>query len=531
MPVSDWNRPRAPGKGGALALALLGGLTVAGCRAQSAPPPEDSDGPGDSGDGSAGSDTADPPPETATLTHSFGMYSLAPLEELQPCIQWTPGNEQPLYVQAVTLASDGGYHHSNWFVAPEELYPGDDGFFPCSDRDFSELDAATQGTVLTAQSTQSRYERMALPPGVVVKIPPRHKILAGAHLLNLADEAYETEMRLSLELIHPREVEVVVVPFRMSYYALDLPPFTRTRFTGRCNIGNVYESTSGRPFDLKIYYLLPHYHYLGDYFDLSVLGGPGDGQSVFRLEGFNADANGQAYPEPVDLTGADGLSFSCGYHNWTDKSLLWGVGDNEMCVMLGLADSRTVIDASVGANTVVGTDGELLLNQGPCGVLSLPKDPAQSLPTDQELEVPLYVPPSDPSDEDLLPIDPCVDAPAASAPPVDASLTRLRDTLLVSSCQYSSCHDGAAAAAGLDLAAPDLHTELLDHVVQGPTDLPLVAPGDPEGSWLYRLVSRCEPTGRDDQAVAHMPLNSPRLADEVHIARLRGWIEAGAPDN
>ena len=107
--------------------------------------------------------TGEQPPETALLVHSFGEYALGPLEETEPCAQWTLHNEQPLYVNTVTLSNDGGYHHSNWLVVPEDSFAGDDGFFDCEDRGFSQLLAAVSGTVLFAQSTQSRYE--AQEPG------------------------------------------------------------------------------------------------------------------------------------------------------------------------------------------------------------------------------------------------------------------------------------------------------------------------------------------------------------------------------
>lgn len=477
--------------------------------------------------GSTGADD----PNRASVTHSFGSYTLAPRQENQPCIQWTLNNEQAVYVEAVTLVNDGGFHHSNWFVIPDALYPGDDGFFTCSERGFTELDAAVQGTVLTAQSTQSRYERMELPPGVMIKIPPRHKIVAGGHLLNLADADYETELRMTLDIVHPSEVEVVAAPFRLTYYDLDIPSFTEARFSSTCDFSGLYQSAAGKPLDLKLYYVLPHYHYLGNYFDLTVSGGPRDGESVFRLDGFNAGANGQGFAEPIDLTGAQGFSFTCGFDNWTDKPVGWGIGDQEMCVMLGLADSAVLIDGSASANQVVGTDGEILLNESSCSVIGLPKNGDQGMPTAAELEAPLYVPPSDPGDAGLPPVDDCVDVPESATPSTEATLSRVRDTLLVSTCQFSACHAGSQSAAGLDLAAADLHTELLDHTVLANTDLPLVTPGDPERSWLYQVVARCQPKDADGKVVSHMPLNSPQLSDPGLVAVLREWILAGALDD
>jgi len=516
-------------------LVLGTSLALVGCNDDGlgSPAPAQETGVGSSGgsDGTGEEPTGEGEGDRASVTHSFGTYSLTPREETEPCIQWTLNNDRAIYIEAVTLVNDGGFHHSNWYVVPESLYPGEDGYFRCSERGFTELDAAVQGTVLTAQSTQSRYERMELPPGVVIKVPPRHKLVAGGHLLNLADADYDTELRVTLDIVHPRHVEVVASPFRLTYYDLDIPAFTEARFTSSCNFANTYENAAGRPLDLKLYYVLPHYHYLGNYFDLTVRGGPRDGQSVFRLDGFDAAANGAAFPEPVDLTGAEGFSFTCGFDNWTDKSVGWGIGDQEMCMMLGLVDSAVLIDAAATNGQVVGTEGEILLNQSPCGVFGLPKNPAQTMPSEDELAAPLYVPPSDPGDAGLPPVDECDDVPPTAAPGTAATLSQLRDTLLVSTCQFSACHQGAGAAAGLDLAADDLHAELMDHEVRANTSLPLVAPGDPEGSWLYRLVAECEPTDAAGNVVSHMPLNSPRLSDPGLVAALREWIAAGAKDD
>ncbi len=520
-----------------LGVLLGASLTVASC-GDDLPAAVDDAGPGPSTSGGSASTGADesgssgePEQDRAAVTHSFGVYALGPRQESQPCIQWTLQNEGAIYIEAVTLVNDGGFHHSNWFVVPDELYPGEDGFFSCESRGFTELSAAVQGTVLTAQSTQSRYEKMELPAGVVIKVPPRHKVIAGGHMLNLADADYDTELRMTLDIVHPRLVEIVAAPFRLTYYDLDIPGFTEARFTSSCNLSNTYESAAGKPLDLKLYYVLPHYHYLGNYFDLTVLGGPRDGESVFRIDGFNADANGGGFPEPIDLTDATGFSFTCGYDNWTDKTVGWGIGDQEMCVMLGLADSAVLMDAQAGNSQIVGTDGEILLNESSCGVVGLPKNPAQGMPSEEELAAPLYVPPSDPGDVGLPPVDDCADVPDDATPSTQAALSQLRNTLFVSTCQFSSCHGSSNAASGLDLATADLHAELMGHAVQADTELPLIDPGNPDGSWLYQLVSRCQPTDASGNVVLHMPLNSPRLSDPGLVAALREWIAAGAPDN
>jgi hypothetical protein len=486
------------------------------------------DAPADDDAGSSSTGEPEPDdPDRETIVHSFGVLDLAPLEETQPCIQWTLHNEAPIYVQTVRLTNDGGSHHSNWFVVPEDVFPGDDGYFDCNARGFAELDAAVAGTVLFAQSTQSRYDEQRLPEGVVIKIPPHHKVVAGGHFLNLADAPYSTEMRMAFDLVHPKLVEVVAAPFRLTYYDLEIPAMRQSRFSGDCDMGGTYQDAVGRPLDLKLYYVTPHYHYLGNWFDLFIEGGPRDGENVFHFDGFNASSNGKSFDPPIDMSGADGFRFTCGYDNWRDKSIGWGVGDQEMCVMLGLADSAVLMDASVSVGAVVGEQDGVVMNEGNCMVVGLPKNEAQGLPGADEIAAPMYVPPQEPGDVELPPVPECVDQDPETAPHEPATLASISATLLESSCSYSSCH-GPGGAGGINFRATDLHAELLGHQVRANTSLPLVAPGDPDNSWLYRLLSQCEPTDDDGNVLTHMPYNAPTLARPELVAKVRAWIEAGA---
>ena len=510
---------RAPAPGDAASEATTEAATTAAASSTDAP-----DDPTTGGEAS---------PETARLVHSFGTFSLSPLQETQPCVQWTLGNEQAVYVNAVTLVNDGGYHHSNWFVVPEDVFAGDDGYWDCWDRDFTEIEAAVEGTVLFAQSTQSRNEVMALPQGVVVKVPPRHKVIAQTHLLNLGSTALDTELRLALDIIHPRDVDVVVAPMHLDYRDLEILADSRTRFTGHCSFAETYEKSIGHPLDLKLYYVLPHYHGFGESFRLEVIGGPRDGEVLFNLDGFNGDANGRAFDPPIDLTGAQGLRFSCGYNNWLPTTLGYGNGDGEMCMMLGLADARVMIESRVvEGSKPVGVDGDVILYEAECANYGVFKNPAQGPPTQAEKDGPLYVPPREPGDVDLEPTKPCVDSDPAAAPSEPPTLTTLRGAVFTPSCTFSSCHDASAPAAGLDLqTAAGLRDRLLAHTVVADTARPLVAPGDPDSSWLYTLVSTCDPTDSKGQVVKHMPYNAPTLMPDPLVAQVRAWIAAGALDD
>lgn len=203
-----------------------------------------------------------------------------------------------------------------------------------------------------------------------------------------------------------------------------------------------------------------------------------------------------------------------------------------MCVMLGLADSAVLMDGTVGAGAIVGEQDGIVMNEGNCQVIGLPKNDAQTLPSPEEIAAALYVPPSSPGDAELPPVPECVDVDPEHPPHEPATLGSISATLLESTCLFSSCHGGdGAMAGGLDLRPDGLHARLMNHAVAGNTDLPLVAPGDPDGSWLYRRIADCAPLDGDGNPVQHMPFNAPTLSRPELVTKVRAWIEAGAADD
>ncbi|HEY0134393.1 MAG TPA: hypothetical protein VGB85_09945, partial [Nannocystis sp.] len=348
------------------------------------------------------------------------------------------------------------------------------------------------------------------------------------HTLNTSPRDATSGLWLTLELQHPRAVSAVVSPMSLQYRALDIPGGQESRFTGVCDLQAAHGFVSPEPLDLRVHYILPHYHYLGNYFDVTVIGGERDGESIYNLTGFNGEGNGKTFDPPLALPGATGLRFTCGYDNWRNQSVQWGNGDGEMCVLLALVESDAVMGATVDAlNHLVGAREGIHYYEGLCLAGAVAKQPSQGPPSADERAGPLYVPPVDPADADLPPVPACVDVDPAIAADEPATLRSIRDTIFAPSCTFSACH-GEAAVAGLDLQADDLRARLLAHAVAG---TPLITPGDPERSWLYQVLSRCEPTTPDGLGARHMPLNAPFLLAPALVNKVRAWIVAGAPDD
>jgi hypothetical protein len=328
------------------------------------------------GDPSAG---CDPSREACVYEHHFPVYTIAPGTDISGlCQSWAIGNDQELWVNRVDVENDGYLHHSNWVFAPERHHDVPDGIWPCKDQQIDELVVALLGGVIYAQSTQAKEETQAFPDGVAIRLPPRARIIAFTHMLNVSDASVETQLRVKLNTITPAAATVKLAPFRLTYYDLTLPPEAESIFEGTCEIRDSYEDLMGTPFRSRLYYVLPHFHELATRFELRLAGGPRDGERIYDVQGRFGEANGLTFDPPLDLAaaGATGLTFACHFDNPRDEVVGWGLGDKEMCVMLGFADSDMAFDASIdhGKGAPVGERDGKALHQGPCNVFAFPFD-------------------------------------------------------------------------------------------------------------------------------------------------------------
>jgi hypothetical protein len=326
-------------------------------------------------DGTAGG-PCDPLREACTLSHEFPSRTIvAGDEEETQCQSWTMHNPTELWVTAVDFDAGAAWHHSNWFYVPDTEYPMPDGFWTCEDAGFSELVAALLGGFLFAQSTQSTHETQAFPPGAAIRIPPYSRVIASTHLLNFSDQPVTTTSTITLHSVPVADVTVKLTPFRLTYHDLHLPAGQVSNFSTTCDVASEYQRRIGEPLQFRLYHVLSHYHTLGTAFRLSVAGGSQDGVQLFERVGeANGDTLGRALDPPMDLSDMTGLTFGCEYDNPRAVEVGWGIGDQEMCVMAGFAETKMAFDAIVedGDNTVVGTTEGVVQNTGTCTLSGFP---------------------------------------------------------------------------------------------------------------------------------------------------------------
>ncbi|MEZ4401059.1 MAG: hypothetical protein R3B06_13630 [Kofleriaceae bacterium] len=317
----------------------------------------------------------DPAHAACVLERTLSTTTIAAGEEISDlCQSWTLDNPEEIWVDSVAMRNGGGYHHSNWFFVPDELYAQPDGSWRCSAAGFDELVAAIAGGFLFAQSTQVATEDQTFHDGAAIRIPPYSRIIGSTHLLNTGDAPLASPMALALHTLPPEQVAVKLVPSRATYFDLHLAPGKTSTVSTSCELAQNYQRTIGAPFKERLHYALPHYHKLGTRASISLVGGPRDGEEIVTATGFG-ETTGHAFSPPLDVAaaGATGLRFSCTFANPTAAEVAWGIGDQEMCEFALFVDSDMAFDGSVkrGTGAMVGVDAAgAELHEGPCDMFT-----------------------------------------------------------------------------------------------------------------------------------------------------------------
>jgi len=308
---------------------------------------------------------------------TFGPFDVAPNQEISDqCVQITLHNDTALFINQVELTTGPGFHHSNWFFVPAEdpakgvvgAFPGPDGQFTCADRSFDQAIAAFKGGVLFAQSTQSSHDLQAFPTGAAIKIPAGSKLVTTIHLLNATDKTLHLTPTITLTPIAESAVVTRLSGVSFEDHALGIPPSSKSRFQLDCDLmpawQNLYDfgNVASPVPDFKIYYALAHYHSLGTGMTIEGLRADNTATTIFTTANRAGDGLGSTIDPLFDMSGYSRIRFSCDYTNSTSATVGWGIGSNEMCVLLAFSDSPYfwaggAIDENAQAGTPVDVDG------------------------------------------------------------------------------------------------------------------------------------------------------------------------------
>jgi len=298
-----------------------------------------------------------------TLSHEFPLLTVGARAEVpDQCMSWTLNNDEPIWVNTVLASNEGAFHHSNWVYVPDTEYVGPDGNWPCAERGFDQVGAAAKGGVFFAQSTQSRTDEQRFPDGVAFQVPAHARVIGQVHLLNLRNEEIDTQIRFDVFGLPEEEIEVRLRSMAFTNLALDIAPQAVTHARMDC-------STPDPTFD--VYYVLPHYHELGKTMRVSVVGGPDDGVEIFHSTAAYGDPLGGTLSPSISVHDATHLRVTCEYDNPRDVSVGYGIGDQEMCVVLVYSDSEVQAGGAALANGNAEFVDGTYVTDAPCISLSL----------------------------------------------------------------------------------------------------------------------------------------------------------------
>jgi hypothetical protein len=115
-----------------------------------------------------------------------------------------------------------------------------------------------------------------------------------------------------------------------------------------------------------------------------------------------------------------------------------------------------------------------------------------------------------------MPLPP-VDVPIGDVPGDTTTCPNIERDLFARRCGVDGCHASVDPVAGLDLASPNVAMRLVG-VTSRCRAMPLVAQGNPEGSFLFLKVSLAQPACGRRMPSDTMPLNN------TEIACVRAWV-------
>jgi hypothetical protein len=314
--------------------------------------------------------------EPDSRTFELGTLTLpAHTEDLDTCVVVSLGNDEPLYINEITLTTGPGFHHSNWLWVPSHYPPETpDGIFSCDERNYDQTAAGVLGGVFFAQSTQSEHEVQKFPEGVALALPPRARLVAQLHLLNNNDEDLVLTPTIGYRAIPKSEATTSLQSLSFEYHPLGLPPRKQSRFTMECDVAPKYQELLGRQPDFSVFYALAHYHEWGTGLTLEAVRADGGSQIIYSTENNVGDVLGGPIEPSFAMAGFTKLRLTCNYYNNTDRTITYGNGDGEMCVFNAFSNSSYTFAGGALDSGPIGTPvdvGGVATFTQPCSVYAI----------------------------------------------------------------------------------------------------------------------------------------------------------------
>lgn len=252
---------------------------------------------------------------------------LLPGEEVDYCLSWPYPAFENKIVYAARLYATPGLHHSNLIAKPINAMYGPNPYPDCHPGASDPFSSIGEGVpdVLFANSTQvSGEETLAFPPGMGFRVDTSREIATNIHLLNTTNEPQRVEVAYDFFTMPETKLENEVAPFTLQVDDFLIPPHAQGTIGSECTVfgGNVVE-------------MMPHTHKLRRSFTVDFLDEQGKASNILSYGAFDSSSEIRIFDPPLSLDGTSKIKFECVFDNSTDHDVIYGLGENEMCILFG----------------------------------------------------------------------------------------------------------------------------------------------------------------------------------------------------
>jgi hypothetical protein len=267
-----------------------------------------------------------PPPPKSGFRIIAPPRIMLPGEEADFCLSWPFPTITNHVIYAGRLYTTPGLHHSNVITKAVDPKLGPNPYPSChpgASDPFSQVPGVIPD-VLFANSTQvTGEETLAFPPGLGFRVDPAREITTNIHFLNTSAEPLRVEVAYDFFTMSDADLTTLVAPFFMQVNDFLIPPHTQGTVGTACDV-----------YGGKVVSLMPHTHNLSQRFTVDLLKEGGE-ERVLENGPFDAKSHIAIYDPPIDLTAVQQMRFECLFNNTTDHDVVYGIGENEMCILFG----------------------------------------------------------------------------------------------------------------------------------------------------------------------------------------------------
>ncbi|HZF55235.1 MAG TPA: hypothetical protein VE093_41575 [Polyangiaceae bacterium] len=254
--------------------------------------------------------------------------TVAPGEEIETCISWPfPEALSSNIVHAGRLYTTPGLHHSNVVTKPADPADGPQPYPKCHPGAYDPFGALPEviPDVLFANSTQvTGKETLLLPEGIGFKVDTSRDIVTSIHFLNTSSEPLRVEVAYDFFTMPEEELQSEAAPFVLQVNDFLIPPHTTGSVGSTCTV-----------FGGKVAAMMPHTHKLLESFTVDMLHEDGAIEPVYAKGAYDTESDIKLFDPPLEISSFDQMRFECVFNNTTDHDVVYGLGENEMCILFG----------------------------------------------------------------------------------------------------------------------------------------------------------------------------------------------------